>query len=129
MPPLPGSPAIDAGLTSATNSLTDQRGFSRMVGSSIDIGAVEIQATIVTTEVDEDNLVPGAGLSLREAIAEGWKVAQPYPLDGSWWMLRQDWKLSSLHQDPEFIAMMDELEADIAAQRQWYEYNKDKPLF
>ncbi len=31
--------------------------------------------------------------------------------------------------DPEFIAMMNELEADIDEQRQWYEENKDKPLF
>ncbi len=42
--------------------------------------------------------------------------------------LRQDWKLQSLHQDPEFIALLDELEADILNQRQWYEENKDKPL-
>jgi hypothetical protein len=34
-----------------------------------------------------------------------------------------------LHQDPEFIAMVEELEADIESQRQWYEENKDKPLF
>jgi hypothetical protein len=47
----------------------------------------------------------------------------------SWWTLRQDWKLGSLRQDPEFIALMNELEADLHAQRQWYEENKDKPLF
>ena len=29
----------------------------------------------------------------------------------------------------DFIALMDELEADIEAQRQWFEENKDKPLF
>jgi hypothetical protein len=39
MPPLPGSPAVDAGgSTSLTN---DQRGFARLVGSAADIGAVE----------------------------------------------------------------------------------------
>jgi TolB-like protein/DNA-binding winged helix-turn-helix (wHTH) protein/Tfp pilus assembly protein PilF len=59
--------------------------------------------------------------SLREAIDTGWRVY--------WWMLRDDWKLESLRQDPEFIAMMNELQADIVEQRQWYEENKDKPLF
>jgi len=39
MPPLPGSPAIDAAATSSFN--TDQRGFPRPVGSAVDIGAVE----------------------------------------------------------------------------------------
>ena len=37
------------------------------------------------------------------------------------------WNLDGLDQDPEFIAMMNELEADILEQRQWYEENKDKP--
>ncbi len=62
----------------------------------------------------------------------GWKVTLDGSGDwqgyGSWWMLRQDWKLESLHQDPEFIALLNELEADILEQRQWYEENKDKPL-
>ena len=53
----------------------------------------------------------------------------PFPVDSAWWRLRQDWKLAILHQDPEFIALMNELEADVRAQRQWYEENKDKPLF
>jgi tetratricopeptide (TPR) repeat protein len=66
--------------------------------------------------------------ALREAIDMGWRAS-----DGVtwfvWWLLPQDWMLESLHQDSEFIVMMNELEADIAAQRQWYEENKDKPLF
>ena len=71
--------------------------------------------------------------SLREAIDVGWRVSGSFPAglteDGCWWMLRQDWKLANLHRDPEFIAMVNELEADIRAQRQWFEENKDKPLF
>ncbi len=58
---------------------------------------------------------------LREATDVGWR--------DFWWTLRQDWKLTNLRQDSDFIAMMDELEADILEQRQWYEENKDKPLF
>lgn len=38
-PPLPGSPAIDAG--GPTPLTNDQRGFARLVGSAVDIGAVE----------------------------------------------------------------------------------------
>jgi hypothetical protein len=41
-PPLPRSPAIDAGTDSVTNFLaTDQRGFPRSVGAQVDIGSVE----------------------------------------------------------------------------------------
>ncbi len=41
MPPLPGSPAIDA--ASASNVTTDQRGFLRPLGAAPDIGAVEFR--------------------------------------------------------------------------------------
>ena len=43
MPPLPGSPALDAGGT-ANPGGSDQRGLPRFVGSALDIGAVEAQA-------------------------------------------------------------------------------------
>ena len=39
-------------------------------------------------------------------------------------VLAQDWKLESLRQYPEFIALLNELEADILK----HEGNKDKPL-
>jgi hypothetical protein len=39
---LPGSPAIDAGGTTYA-SATDQRGFARIVGGAVDIGAFEVQ--------------------------------------------------------------------------------------
>ncbi len=39
MPPLPGSPAIDAG--GSTTESTDQRGLPRVAGAAVDIGAVE----------------------------------------------------------------------------------------
>jgi len=63
--------------------------------------------------------------AFREAVDMGWKISQR----AVWWMLRDDWLLGSLRQDPEFIALVNELEADINTQRQWYEENKDKPLF
>jgi hypothetical protein len=44
MPPLASSPAIDAGIDSVTNFLaTDQRGYPRLSGAHVDIGAVELQ--------------------------------------------------------------------------------------
>jgi hypothetical protein len=44
MLPLSGSPVIDAGRNSVTNFLpTDQRGYRRRSGASVDIGAVEVQ--------------------------------------------------------------------------------------
>lgn len=69
--------------------------------------------------------------ALRTAIDAGWRVSthrSPYS-GAAWWILRKDWKLGSLRQDPAFIALMNELEADINAQRQWFEENKDKPFF
>ena len=63
--------------------------------------------------------------ALREAIDMGWRAS----LRVNWFTLRQDWLLGSLREDPEFVATVDELEADINAQRQWFEENKDKPLF
>ncbi|MDB6025773.1 MAG: putative Peptidase propeptide [Verrucomicrobiales bacterium] len=51
MPPLVGSPVIDAG--AATPFTTDQRGFQRVVGPSPDIGAVEFfQSSVVTNNSD-----------------------------------------------------------------------------
>jgi hypothetical protein len=52
MPPLSGSPAIDA--APFTTLLTDQRGYPRPVGPAADIGAVEFQdaSPIVTTAAD-----------------------------------------------------------------------------
>lgn len=47
MPPLPGSPAIDAGDDSATNTFaSDQLGLPRLSGMHVDIGAAELQVVI-----------------------------------------------------------------------------------
>ena len=61
MPPLPGSPAIDA--AGSTSLTTDQRGFARIIGSKPDIGAVEADAAWVVNNQDS-----GSG-SLRMAMA------------------------------------------------------------
>jgi hypothetical protein len=61
MPPLPGSPAFDAAVT--TSLAIDQRGYPRPVGPAPDLGAVEYEASsVVTTNADG-----GAG-SLRYAL-------------------------------------------------------------
>jgi hypothetical protein len=47
--------------------------------------------------------------ALRQAIDEGWR--------GVWWYyLQHDPNLESLHDEPEFQAMVAEIEADMAAQ-------------
>ncbi len=47
--------------------------------------------------------------ALRQAIDEGWR--------SSWWyFLKYDPILESLHDEPEFQAMVAEIEADMAAQ-------------
>ena len=48
MLPLPGSPLIDAGEIAVVIGYdTDQRGFPRVSGANVDIGAVEIQAFVI----------------------------------------------------------------------------------
>ena len=63
MHPLIGSPAIDAGGPTNPGG-TDQRGFSRFVGSALDIGAVEAGQLFVVNNRDDQ----GSG-SLRAALA------------------------------------------------------------
>lgn len=65
--------------------------------------------------------------SLREAIDAGWRVTIGSP-EFTWWHLDSDWRLESLHEEPDFIALLDELETDILRQRRWYEEHKGKPL-
>ncbi len=47
--------------------------------------------------------------ALRQAIDQGWRV---------WWryLLKQDPNLESLHDEPEFQAMVAEIETDMAEQ-------------
>jgi hypothetical protein len=73
MPPLAGSAAIDAGLETGNLPATDQRGFARVVGSAVDIGAVEAGNTVFSPVVNiaqdvMDGLIT-TNVSLREAIA------------------------------------------------------------
>ena len=70
MLPLPGSPAIDAG--GATSLFVDQRGFTRVIGGTVDIGSAEVgfvtPGLVVNTTSDEND-GPGVGdISLRDAI-------------------------------------------------------------
>ncbi len=66
MPPLPGSPAIDAG--GAVLFATDQRGSLRLFGSAVDIGAVELQSNSGITPHVFTGAEPGQGLDLQGAF-------------------------------------------------------------
>ena len=59
--------------------------------------------------------------SFRDAIREGWRTDW-------WWFIRHS-VFDDLRDDPEWVALVAELEEDIARQRQWYEEHKDEPLF
>ncbi|MDX1570901.1 MAG: tetratricopeptide repeat protein, partial [Xanthomonadales bacterium] len=58
---------------------------------------------------------------LREAIDEGWRYGWRYTF-------QPDVRLRPLADDPAFMAMAREVEADIAAQREWYFENRDTPI-
>ncbi len=67
MPPLAGSPAIDAGSDSVTNLLaTDQRGQPRRSNGRVDIGAVELRTPFLVVTTNSDDSATG---SLRNIIA------------------------------------------------------------
>ena len=59
-------------------------------------------------------------LTRREAIDSGWR--------DYWWRLRFP-AYDRLREDPEWIGLTNEIEADNADQRQWYEERKDDPKF
>ena len=80
-----GSPAIDAGESQSAGDI-DQRGYTRVVGGVIDIGAYEFQGNIVVTTAVDELADPGAGVSLREAvrdIAPGAQISFDPSLDGA----------------------------------------------
>lgn len=53
MPPLHGSPAVDAGSDAANFFTIDQRGYPRTSGSHVDIGAVEAQIASAPFRISE----------------------------------------------------------------------------
>ncbi len=61
MPPLPGSPAIDKGDDAVLSSLpADQRGYPRLSGAHVDIGAVEVQIAIQRPTLKHSSVGGGA---------------------------------------------------------------------
>jgi hypothetical protein len=79
MPPN-GSPAVNAGLTSAAAGITyDQRGpgFPRVVGAAVDIGAVEVQSVVASTPflITGDHLTNGTfGFSFTNVSGAGFTI-------------------------------------------------------
>ena len=76
MPPLIGSPAIDAGNNALVPAgvTTDQRGFNRIVGGKVDIGAVEFSKIVISGNVYNDINGDGA----RQAGEPGMANVQVY---------------------------------------------------
>jgi choice-of-anchor C domain-containing protein len=66
---LPGSPAIDAGV-SVPGVTTDQRGIPRPQGSAPDIGAFEVQFGLVVTAQPPGSVTAGSGFGLTVAAED-----------------------------------------------------------
>ena len=58
--------------------------------------------------------------ALREAIDTGWRT--------NWWRLRSP-LFDQMRDEPEWNALIAELEADMDHQRQWFENHQNDPLF
>ena len=74
MPPLPGSPALDA--ASLSTATTDQRGFARTLDGNFDStatsdsGAAESFVVRATITFDQNDTPAGSQISLREAVRD-----------------------------------------------------------
>ncbi|HBR95369.1 MAG TPA: hypothetical protein DEA90_14505 [Opitutae bacterium] len=83
MPPLPNSPAIDAGGSEALSSSVDQRGFARLVGGGLDLGAVELQgndlelAALIDATFELDSDSAGDANGLERALGTDPFIADP----------------------------------------------------
>jgi hypothetical protein len=74
MPPLPGSPAIDAGSNALIPSgvRTDERGFARVTHGTVDIGAVETRFSGIFAEPPLPAGFPATNLILDALASLGW---------------------------------------------------------
>jgi hypothetical protein len=83
--PLPGSPLINAGNNAPAAVLTtDQRGFLRVVGTTVDIGAVEFQAPGVTVTLASSANPANAGAMVTFTATVAPTAAAPNnPVSGS----------------------------------------------
>jgi hypothetical protein len=69
MAPLSGSPLIDAGDSSASGlPSTDQRGYARIVGNAIDIGAVEYQYDLAVSGTASSTVVAGQKITYQISV-------------------------------------------------------------
>ncbi len=95
----------------AGQALDTMRSMHRTRG--IGYGIMDVPAHAIRGDI------PRAIAALREAIDSGWR--------DQWWVLRTP-AYDAVFLGPEWDALIAELEADIAAQRQWYYEHKDDPL-
>jgi hypothetical protein len=70
---------------------------------------------IHATRGDEEKAIA----ALRRAIDEGWR--------GNWFRMRYP-MFDYLLDNPEWVELVTELEADIARQRRWYKEHQDDPV-
>jgi hypothetical protein len=81
MAPLPGSPAIDAGDSTAPGlPNTDQRGFARISGAAVDIGACEVQAISLSPTTLPDGAYDAAYSQAITATEAGYQGPYTFSL-------------------------------------------------
>ena len=86
--PQTGSPAINAGENSSVPSgvTTDQRGYTRVVGTAVDIGSVEVQpaptVTVTAPAAQTANVGVSKSFSIGSFTATG--TTAPYAVDVAW---------------------------------------------
>jgi hypothetical protein len=84
----------------------------------------EAASQISVAEIIGGHALPGdrqkAVAALREAIDSGRRL--------DCWQLRSP-ASGAMREEPEWNALVEELEADIPRQREWYEQHRDERLF
>jgi hypothetical protein len=86
MLPQTGSPLIDAGSNTLipTGITTDQRGFSRIFNTTVDIGAVETQPTISITPPGNQTAIAGQGQTFTLGSFTDIGATAPFTVDVNW---------------------------------------------
>ena len=112
-----GYALYSTGKTEPGNALLDQAlAYMNTIHRVRGEGYSELDVTIHVLRGEKTAAIT----ALRDAIDSGWR--------DNWWRLRYPFYEVML-DEPEWVAMVKELQTDVRGQRQWYEEHKDDPLF
>jgi TolB-like protein/Tfp pilus assembly protein PilF len=113
---LAGYALYATGQKERANSVLDQAlDYMKTIDRVRGDGYSELDVIIHVLRGDKQKAV----LALREAVDAGWR--------DNWWRLRYPF-FEVMLDEPEWVELMTEIEADIALQMQWFEDHKDSPV-